>query len=596
MRIKSPVLRRFFSETEGAVAIIVALTLVVLMGFVALGIDTASLFRERHKLQSITDLAALSAVPNPAQASARISTAKSANGIPEATTETVVTGRYLRNPTIPPDERFTPLPDGSPGINAVSVRLRDNAPLTFGQFLTEDDHVTLRSTALAARTGAVSFSLDSALAQLDGTALGAILSQSFGTSVALSAGDVSVLADSSFNAGDLVQALSSATGFSGSNPADILNEPVTPAQVVSALQGMASGSLQNVLAQLDGAADTSLIVADIIGGIDPELGLTVVEFLDNTRVSAQDVLLAVVAANHAGQPVSIDTVIDVPGVLSTSTTLVAAEPPASSGWVALGEEGVTLHRAAMRLALDTEIAPSLLGPITPGVVATQVNLPLYLEIAGATATLESMSCNEDPSTIAAAFRTAATPLDPANGTSVAALYLGDLPGSEMTGNAAIDPSNLGFADVLDLTVTLPVPLLPDITVGPITLQMRSTATIGQSNADRLLFTRDDLMHSNENRRTQSFGSEALLSSSVTSLLSPDHTEIRIKPGQDGVVSGLVAEVLNTVMSILPAQLAAILTGQIDTVLDETLASLGVELGAGQLKVHALHCERARLVR
>jgi len=43
------------------------------------------------------------------------------------------------------------------------------------------------------------------------------------------------------------------------------------------------------------------------------------------------------------------------------------------------------------------------------------------------------------------------------------------------------------------------------------------------------------------------------------------------------------------------QLAQSLSGPVDAVLDSTLASLGIELGTGELTVNALHCERARLV-
>lgn len=585
-------LKRFRAETDGAVAVIVALTLVMLMGFVALGIDTASLYRERHKLQTVTDLAALSAVPDPTAARDRAAVAKTTNGLPDAAVEEVILGRYLRNPALPAGARFSPLPEGAPGINAVSVRLRNDAPLSFGRILTDEDHVTLRSTAMAARTGAISFSLDSGLAQFDGAVLASLLTSTYSSSVQLSAADVTVLAETQISVGDILAVLASELGFSNANPAEILNQSATPAQVLAAMRQLAP-DLERTLDALTGAESETLIIAEIVGGLDTELGLTVLELVDSLDVSALDLLMAVAGATRSGDPMTLDTQAAVPGLLTQSVTVTAAEPPAHSGWITMGEPGVTLSRAAMRLDLDTEFDPSLLAPLLTNVAATRLRVPVFLELAGATATLDRMSCNEDPSSRAAEFVTAPTPLDPSNGTAIAALYIGDLSGSDFARTGRIAPSDLGYADVLEMHITIPVPLLPDIIVGPLTLQMRSSVTVGQSDTDRISFTRADI---EAGRTQQSFGSETLLTSSVSDLLSADTTDIRFKPGQDGLVSQLSAGLLNSLESMLPGVIADTLTAPLDGVLDATLASLGIQVGAGVLTVEALHCERALLVR
>lgn len=571
---------------------IVALTLVMLMGFLALGIDVASLYRERHKLQTITDLAVLSAVPDPARANERVTQAKSINQIPEAHIEALVKGRYLRNPAIPPEARFLPLTDGAPGINAISVRLRDDAPLSFARILTEDDHVTLRSTALAARTGAVSFSLDTALAQLDGDALHAFLNRAFMPSADLAVNNTSLFASTDVPVGDVVQALAAQLGFDGANPADILNRTVTPSQIMTALRTV-SPDLAGTLNSMTGGSGDPFMIAEIVGGIDTELGLTIVEFLDTLQVSSLDILMAVARSNLVGEPVSTGTQTDVAGLLTQSVSLVAGEPPAQSGWIAIGETGVTLHRAALRVGTETELDPTLLGPVLSNVMTTRLSLPIYLELAGATATLDAMSCSEGPNDLVAEFITTPTPLDSSNGTAIAALYIGDLSSTDFASSGAVSPSDLGFADILDLEITLPVPLLPDITVGPITVQMRSTATIGQSGTERVSFTRTDI---EAGRTTKRFGSENALTSGVASLMSEETTEFRIKPGRNDLRSGLPEGLLDTIMSALPGQLAQSLTAPVDGLLDATLASIGVELGTGHLTVEALHCERAQLVR
>lgn len=54
----------FAKAQDGAVAIIVSLMLTVLIGFVALGVDVASLYRDRAHLQAVVDLTAVSAMGN----------------------------------------------------------------------------------------------------------------------------------------------------------------------------------------------------------------------------------------------------------------------------------------------------------------------------------------------------------------------------------------------------------------------------------------------------------------------------------------------------------------------------------------------------
>ena len=58
------ILKRFWGEERGAVALIVGLMLTVLMGFLALGLDLGSLYFRQKTLQTQADLAAVSAVSN----------------------------------------------------------------------------------------------------------------------------------------------------------------------------------------------------------------------------------------------------------------------------------------------------------------------------------------------------------------------------------------------------------------------------------------------------------------------------------------------------------------------------------------------------
>ncbi|WP_146180777.1 hypothetical protein [Thalassorhabdomicrobium marinisediminis] len=135
--------------------------------------------------------------------------------------------------------------------------------------------------------------------------------------------------------------------------------------------------------------------------------------------------------------------------------------------------------------------------------------------------------------------------------------------------------------------------MPDIVIPGLTLQARSTTRVGASQAQSVSFTHADVANAST---VKTFGSGALLSSAVGDLLSPANTELRIKPGQEGLISALAAPVVNGVLAALPSALLTGLTAPVDAVLDATLSSLGVQLGAGELTLTGHHCEPIRLVR
>ncbi|KIN62665.1 hypothetical protein Z946_1528 [Sulfitobacter noctilucicola] len=582
---------RFKRAEDGAVAIIVSLLLVVLMGFVALGVDTASLYRERAQLQSVSDLAAISAVALPDDANARALHTMGRNSKAPGALDELQTGRFLRNPAIPPEDRFTPLAAGDRKTNAVRVVLQDDAPLHFAKIFTDDTHITLDRTALASRTGAVSFSLDSHLVRLGGASLNDALQQRFGAGANISIGNMQLLADADIDLGSLLEALDSRIGGGSLNPAEILNATTTAGDIIASLQSVLTGPLANSLSGLAGAAGSATFdVSSLVGGIDTELGLTATEFLADIEVSALDVIKALVAAETTANGTTLDTAVSVPGVLSATANLVAGEPPARSGWVALGEEDVQLHRAAIRLESEIEVEPDLLGPLGVGIEVASLHVPIYTELAGSTATLDRMACHiTSPQGIAASFETSPTPLHPMNGTSVAALYLGTLP----EGTGPVDPATLAFADLLTVSISVKVPPLIDLTIPGVVIQARSYVAVGQSQQETLSFTHTEVADGNI---TKHFGSGELLSTAVTSLLSSDRTELRVKPQQAGLIAGLAAPVVENLLTILPAKLLSGLATPVDAVLDGTLSTIGVNLGEGELTLTGHHCEPIRLVR
>ncbi|MFP7570269.1 pilus assembly protein TadG-related protein [Marivita sp. S2033] len=582
----------FRADDDGAVAVIVSLLLVVLLGFTALGVDVAALYRERAQLQSRSDLTAVSAMAVPPVATERARFVLSRNNLDASALENLQTGRFLRNPAIPPSERFSALLVDDPGVNAVRVVLQDDAALHFARVFSEKTHVSLSRSALASRTGGASFSLDSHIAQIDGAALNNVLTDTFGVSAAIGIGDLNILANTSVNLGDVLDILADEIGGVGDNPAEILNATVSAGELIQSLQSALPEGVAATLTGLQSAAGSaSFDVSSLIGGIDTDLGLTATDFLAGVEISALDVIKALVSAQTAGGALELDASISAPNLLSLRTSVTAGEPAARSGWIGLGEEGAELHRAAVRLQTELAIAPNLLGHLGIGLDVASVNLPIYTEIAGSTATLESITCDaSDPENPAASFSTSATPLHPANGTSVAALYLGSLPDHA----GPVDPSELQFADLLTLDIVVATGLLlPDIRIPGVIIQVRSRVTVGSSQTETIRFTHEDVQIG---RTTKTFGSGEVLTSAVNGLFSKDNTELRVKPGQGGLVSGLAAPIVAGVLRTLPDLLVSRLAAPVDSVLDATLQTIGLNLGVGELTLTGHHCEPIRLVR
>lgn len=582
-------LRSFAKDECGASAVIVALTLTVVLTFVAFSIDLGMAYGDRAHLQADTDLIALGTAADLDAADGRLAQMLEGNGLTADALSSVQYGRYLRNPAIAHEQRFQPLDQGAPGVNAVALTLIGEAPLTFGRILAEGDSLRINGAATATRTGAASFSLGSRLFGLDPAALSDALSQNLGTQITLSARDVEVLAAADINTADLLDALAARVEYAPLNPADVLTLRPRLSDLIFAMQSVLpaeASSRLSALTTISGFID--LEVSGLIAANDRDLGLTLTGFLEDVRVSALDVLLAAADGVDAtaSLPVAMDTAV--PGVLSTSAQLRFQERPADSGWVAIGEVGTTLHSAAARLSADIELAPSLLGNLGIGISATGLSLPIHAELAGATATLTDLSCAPtdamnltDPTDPAAVFSTSFRPLSPSDGVSVATLYLGEMDPVAWASGDAISPDNLGFADFLDVSINLGLIRIDR------TLQIRSLTTVGQSQTEEVAFTFADAASADP--VTRRFGAGDLLGTAVSSLLAPETTEIRLKPGQGGGAVGAL-------LALLPERLLTTLVGPLDTVLDTALSTAGLAVGEGELTLTGHHCETVQLVR
>ena len=582
----------FTHREHGAATVIVALLMVALLTFVALGVDLAVLYRDRAQLQAQADLVALGAAADVADASTRVAQGLTGNALPQDALVDLQVGRYLRNPAIAPEDRFTPLPTSDPAANAVVVRLNTTAPLSFGRILTDQTALDIFGTATASRTGAASFSLNSNLLRLDTTTLNALFTDAFGVSATLTTNDIDAFASTTVSLGAVIERAAATQSVAPTNPADVLATTMTVADLLHALRDEAP-MLSTRLARLQPPGLISVSVSDLVSTSDRDIGVTLIDFVRNTEVTVLDLLIELSQAVMPSSPRAIDVTTATPALTSLDVDAIIFEPPAQSGEVMVGEVSATLHTADARLRADMELAPNILGTLGTGIQATRLHLPFYAEIAGATATLTELACSGTaPDDILAQFSTLQRALSPTDGTAIAALHIGDLPDATFADAQAINPADVGFVDVVDLSLTIEVPLLPDVVIDGITLQIRGSTSVGASQTEEIAFTRADVAAGD---LTRYFGSGDLLSTAIDDLFANETTEIRVHPDDENRVSTLAAPLVDAAIQALPGQLLASVAAPVDSIMDDTLSTVGLRLGEGELTLLNHHCSGVQLV-
>src|SRR5580658_7830400 len=107
--------RGILRDQSGAISLVAALSIMVLLAIAAIVVDIGSLYFARRNLQSTNDAAALAAVQDPNNASAVAASVFANNGY-SSPTLTVTTGIYTADESLSADNRFA---TASSGVNAV---------------------------------------------------------------------------------------------------------------------------------------------------------------------------------------------------------------------------------------------------------------------------------------------------------------------------------------------------------------------------------------------------------------------------------------------------------------------------------------------
>jgi len=548
-------LQRFIADRKGNVAIMGAGCMILVVGCAAFGVDIGTIFADRRKTQSAADLAAIVAASNLPKAESAARATVVDNAYPPEALVSVELGTYTPSAALPPEARFVTPPNGV--ANAARVTVQTRTPLYFGRLFAGVDQFQITSRATAASTAVASFAIGSRLLAVNGGLLNAVLGSMLGTTLSLSVMDYQALASAPIDALDFLSALAARANVTAGTYRDVLDSSVKVGDVIGAMvsaQQAANGintatsALQQVSLGLAGIT-TKIMPAQLID-LGPYRDLAIGEKpRSGVDVAALDILKASAALANGTHQIAAAANLNLPGIASVALTATVGELPRGTSWIAVGTQGASVHTAQTRVLLQLK----LLGSGSVSVV----NLPIYVEVASGTATLDAVSCGY-PDVSSSTVRLGVTP-------GIVDAWIGNVSVAEL--NNFTSKPNPGPAKLVDL--------------GAVTVSGKAHAGIGNTASTPVTFSYADIQAMTRKTVTTSNFTQSL----TASLLGDLSLNIQVGPlglpipGLGGLVTGIIGNA----------------TGSIDQVLAQVLATLGIGLGQADVWVTGVRCDRAVLV-
>ncbi|UYN99240.1 MAG: hypothetical protein KIT02_15160 [Devosia sp.] len=518
----------------------------------ALAVDAAALYHERRVVQSVVDLAALTAARDPGRALDIAQTVLVDAGLLAGTDKTgliVTPGHYAADPTLAADQRFAP---GAGPVNAVRVHFEKPGTLYFASaFSTEP---TIAASGIASVTPEVSFSLGSRLASLDGGIANAVLGQLLGTGLSLSVMDYNALASARVEALDFLDALALQLGLDAGTYDDLLSMQAGPGPIAAALKSLTGGTANSALSAL--ALDRSGSSLDLgkliglgqlggleIGSSDAALGMS---------LSVLEILSAAAALADGERQVSLNLGASLPGLASLKLDLAIGEPPQGGGWFTVGPAGTMVRTAQTRLRITAQL---LGGAI---LLNAGVRLPIWLDLAHAEAQVISATC-------------------PEGGTDRGSAVIAVRPGAV---HAAIGEMS---AEQLKSFGWLP-PAQPVRLIDVLLLRVTASAQVEVARPEpvAVTFTSADIAEG----RLKTVGTSGIATSIMTSLLGDLNLGVNVL-GLGLASPAVIAQAVRGLVTPLAPVL--------DLTLDAVLDTLGLGIGEADVRVYGVRCTSPVLV-
>ncbi|MFB9264123.1 pilus assembly protein TadG-related protein [Bradyrhizobium erythrophlei] len=548
-------LRRFGADRRGNFAIISAGLMTLVIGCAGLAVDVGSIFADRRKAQSTADLSAIIAASNLTNAVNAATATVTQNKYPANALVKVELGTYTADSTITPQARFVTPATGT--ANAARVTLNTQTPLYFARYLTGSSAYTIKTSATASSTAMASFAIGSRLLAINGGLINAMLGSMLGTTLSLSAMDYQALINARIDALDFLSTLATRVNMTGVTYNSLLTSNIKVADLVAAAlttqqvtngANSATTALSTISQALTGT--TTKVTPGSLIDVGPFANLTVGQKPKlSAGVSIFDLLNATAQLANGTHQIATSVNLGLPGIANVSVLATVGERPVGSSWVELGTQGASVHTAQTRVLVTIQVLGS-------GSVST-VNLPVYVEVASGTATLNAVSCGHP-------------------NVSTSTVTLGVTPGIVDAWIGAVTT-----ADMTNFTSKPNPPAATLVTLPGITVTGRAHAGMGNTTPTNVDFSYVDIQSVVKKTVTTTNFTSSLTSSLLGDLslnvnLGPLALPI---PGLGSTVAGILSGA----------------TSSVDQVLASVLATLGVGIGQADVWVMGIRCDGAVLV-
>lgn len=540
----------------GAVSVLAALTLGLVVTVAALALDIGHMFWVKRDMQKAADLAALSAATDLANALPIAQRVALANGFDYQDADSqsslmAAVGYYDFNA----QTQFTQKADIAQA-NAVQVTLNR----TTKYFFLPGEYQAPPATAVAMRQPTAGFSLGSYIARLsttDNLLLNAVLGSLEGGSVNLSAVDYQGLAGANVSLLGLKTALGLATID------DLLNASLSLEDLfdaaVSALNSKgdaASVTAAGILGSLRGSVSPSLPslkVGDLLkvdAGNAEAAAAAQVNVLQLATVAAQ-----IANANSSGSPVTVPVGLNIPLIASTQLAVAMVDRPAIAiGPAKKDDTGAWVTRAHGG-QLRARLQFALLQLVAGGVV----NLQIYIEGGAADAALTGIQCQMPLDSSVVTIQTQPQTL---------AAYIGQVSDAAMQNRSS--PVTVAPATLLNVLGLVRVTGYTDPQLAPVPAQeLHFSGPFDASNTQSVAGT--------------SLGIAGLLHNQPLHI----QTEVLGIP-----LPGVINAIVDSLLSVIGAVLGPVLDSLL---IDPLLSGLGVQLGGGDVTAFYLDCAAPQLV-
>jgi len=413
------------TRQKGAFNILAAATLLILLMFLGIALDTGRLYLEKRQLQKIADMAAMESIlrlpdghcsssPDDAQLFAEESaqrhnfTTTASQGLSAACVDV---------DSVSGIREVTPSASGEAVEVTVSRNVKGSLILQAGAWLGNGvkSDITLTAEAVAERSPPVAaFTVGSQLLRLNNNKLLGQLLQSVGLDVDyLTLLDAHGLANSSIATSGLLEALGvglSVDELKALTPdglVDLVNTEVglmgLDELVDLSIQLVDDSTLKSDLGVLGDAlsTDPQLDAAELqlfgSGGEDALIQLATdatdpVDAALDARINLGDLLTTALLAGYDGRALVIP---DLNLLSLADVELGIVEPPS----IGIGPVGTQAYNAQIRLYIDVD-SDSLLGGLlswlTNTVLGTRIHLPIWIDLVAAQGTLTDIDCSADP--------------------------------------------------------------------------------------------------------------------------------------------------------------------------------------------------------